>query len=365
MTSTGFDVRKIGGRIGAEVLGVTLSDELGPALFTDINAALLEHKALIFRGRHLDDAAQLRFASLFGELTTAHPTVPSPDGQPSILPVDPEEGIRANRWHTDVTFVRTPPRVSTLRGIVVPPYGGNTLIANAAAAYRDLPEPLRHLADSLWAVPHQRVRLRRAPPGARGRPIHTGRRLTVQRPPRGRPVCVHRTPGDRPWQSGAMGRPVETPELRAFLESLRRGEPLSGTVAAIERFGVFVALDDGPDHPVLPGVGFITIPELTWLRVASAAEVGQRLSGRVTKLVPFGVFVWVADGIEGLVGHGEHTGPQATVRPGDEATVTVTDVDREHRRLALSRLRARSGAPSDVPPRTADHGQLRNGPATS
>ncbi|WP_432585147.1 TauD/TfdA family dioxygenase [Streptomyces sp. HD1123-B1] len=152
MTSTGFDVRKIGGRIGAEVHGVTLSDELDPALFTDINAALLEHKALIFRGQQLDDAAQLRFASLFGELTTAHPTVPSVDGQPSILPVDAEEGIRANRWHTDVTFVRTPPKVSTLRGIVVPPYGGNTLIANAAAAYRDLPEPLRHLADSLWAV---------------------------------------------------------------------------------------------------------------------------------------------------------------------------------------------------------------------
>ncbi|WP_432014102.1 S1 RNA-binding domain-containing protein [Streptomyces sp. HD1123-B1] len=204
-----------------------------------------------------------------------------------------------------------------------------------------------------------------------------------------------------------MSRPVETPELRTFLESLRRGEPLSGTVAAIERFGVFVALDDGPDHPVFPGVGFITIPELTWLRVASAAEVvevgqrvtgeflqfdtwnmearlslramrpdpfqtfadrvevGARLSGRVTKLVPFGVFVRVADGIEGLVRHGEHTGPQATVRPGDEVTVTVTDVDRERRRLALSRLRARSGAPSDVPPRTADHGQLRNGPVTS
>ena len=35
---------------------------------------------------------------------------------------------------------------------MVPPYGGNTLIANAAAAYRDLPEPLRELADRLWAV---------------------------------------------------------------------------------------------------------------------------------------------------------------------------------------------------------------------
>jgi taurine dioxygenase len=151
-TGTGFDIRRIGGRIGAEILGVDLSREPDPALFAEINGALLEHKALVFRGQHLDDAAQLRFASLFGELTTAHPTVPSVDGQPQILPVDGEEGIRANHWHTDVTFVRTPPKVSTLRAIVVPPYGGNTLIANSQAAYRDLPDPLRELADRLWAV---------------------------------------------------------------------------------------------------------------------------------------------------------------------------------------------------------------------
>ncbi|MFI6850718.1 TauD/TfdA dioxygenase family protein [Streptomyces sp. NPDC050416] len=151
-TSTGFDVRRIGGRIGAEILGVDLSGDLEPALVSEIDSALLEHKALLFRDQHLDDAGQLRFASLFGELTTAHPTVPSVEGQPRILPVDADEGIRSNVWHTDVTFVRTPPKASTLRSIVVPPYGGNTLIANSAAAYRDLPEPLRELADRLWAV---------------------------------------------------------------------------------------------------------------------------------------------------------------------------------------------------------------------
>lgn len=152
MTSTGFDIRRIGGRIGAEILGVDVSADLDPAIVTEINAALVEHKALFFRGQELDDAAQIRFASLFGELTTAHPTVPSAEGQPHILPVDGDEGIRANQWHTDVTFLRTPPKASTLRSLVVPPYGGNTLIANSAAAYRDLPEPLRELADKLWAV---------------------------------------------------------------------------------------------------------------------------------------------------------------------------------------------------------------------
>ncbi|WP_037606277.1 TauD/TfdA dioxygenase family protein [Streptacidiphilus rugosus] len=156
MSNTGFDVRRIGGRIGAEITGVDLAEEFDgtpdAALVADINTALLEHKALVFRGQHLDDAGQLRFASLFGELTTAHPTVPAVDGQPHILPVDGDEGVRANQWHTDVTFVRTPPKASTLRALVVPPYGGNTLIANSQTAYRDLPESLREFADRLWAV---------------------------------------------------------------------------------------------------------------------------------------------------------------------------------------------------------------------
>jgi len=146
------EVQQIGGRIGAEIRGVDLRADLDDAVFAKIRAALLAHKALVFRGQHIDDEQQLRFAARFGPLTTAHPTVPSVTGQPNILPVQCDEGLRANQWHTDVTFVQSPPSVSTLRAVVIPPYGGNTLIANSAAAYRDLPEPLRALADSLQAV---------------------------------------------------------------------------------------------------------------------------------------------------------------------------------------------------------------------
>lgn len=170
---------------------------------------------------------------------------------------------------------------------------------------------------------------------------------------------------------------TENPELWAFLEGLRPGQLLTGSVAAIERFGVFVALDEGPDHPVYPGVGFITYPELSWRRFESATEVveigqrlsceflqfdtwngearlslratqpdpflgftegiavGRRLGGRVTKIVPFGVFVQVADGVEGLV-----ETPEDVVQIGDELAVIVTDVDRERRRLSLSRRQA-------------------------
>lgn len=181
----------------------------------------------------------------------------------------------------------------------------------------------------------------------------------------------------RAWMSTAA---TENPELWAFLKTLRAGEILSGQIGSIERFGVFVALDDGPDHPVFPGVGFITIPELSWRHFETASDVvqvGQRVrceflqfdttngearlscerhslthsdlrrdhhggagaAGRVTKLVPFGVFVQVTNDIEGLVHLQELTwtpveAPEAVVQVGDEITVVVTEIDRERRRLS-------------------------------
>jgi alpha-ketoglutarate-dependent taurine dioxygenase len=150
-TTTRLDVRKVTARIGAEVRGVDPNADLDAETVAAIRSALNEHKALVFSDVHLDDAGQQRFAGYFGSLTTAHPTVPAVPGAPNVLPVDSESG-KSNHWHTDVTFVLNPPQASTLRSIVVPPYGGETLIANAATAYRDLPEPLRAFADTLWAV---------------------------------------------------------------------------------------------------------------------------------------------------------------------------------------------------------------------
>jgi taurine dioxygenase len=150
--ATDRDVRKITGRIGAEITGLDITAELNGDSIAFITAALHEHKALVFRDAPLGDEGQKRFASHFGSLTRAHPTVASVEGAPEVLPVDSKDGARSNNWHTDVTFVVNPPKATTLVSHVVPPYGGETLIANSAAAYRDLPEPLRNLADTLWAV---------------------------------------------------------------------------------------------------------------------------------------------------------------------------------------------------------------------
>ncbi|MEV0734610.1 TauD/TfdA family dioxygenase [Streptomyces sp. NPDC050549] len=145
-----IEIQKVTAHIGAHVSGVDINKPLDAEQVAAIREALNVHKALVFDDVHLDDEGQEAFARHFGDLTTAHPTVPAVDGAPNVLPVDSERG-RANHWHTDVTFVLNPPQASTLRSITVPPYGGETLIASSAAAYRDLPEPLRALADTLWA----------------------------------------------------------------------------------------------------------------------------------------------------------------------------------------------------------------------
>ncbi|MDF8265029.1 TauD/TfdA dioxygenase family protein [Luteipulveratus flavus] len=154
MTTIATDrtVRRLTAHIGAEISGIDITRALSGSDVELITRALHDHKALVFRNAPLDDAGQQQFASHFGTLTTAHPTVPAVEGAPHVLPVDSEGGMPANTWHTDVTFVLNPPKASTLVSHVVAPYGGETLIADTAAAYRNLPEPLRRLADTLWAV---------------------------------------------------------------------------------------------------------------------------------------------------------------------------------------------------------------------
>ena len=154
MSQPAIDVRRIAGHIGAELTGI----RVGPALPGDvvgvIRDALHEHKVIFFRGQeHLDDAAQAGFARLFGELTTAHPTVPGSDEDRHVLELDAQRGGgKANAWHTDVTFVDRPPAITMLRAVTLPPYGGDTTWANTAAAYQNLSPALRTLADGLRAL---------------------------------------------------------------------------------------------------------------------------------------------------------------------------------------------------------------------
>jgi taurine dioxygenase len=149
----GWTVRPVAGRIGAEISGVRLDGDLPERTVNDIRRALNRYKVLFFRGQdHLDDDEQEAFGRLLGAIVP-HPTLPPLAGTEVVLELDASRGGgRANHWHTDVTFVDAYPQASILRAVIVPPHGGDTVWANTAAAYLDLPHDLRELANRLWGL---------------------------------------------------------------------------------------------------------------------------------------------------------------------------------------------------------------------
>jgi small subunit ribosomal protein S1 len=175
---------------------------------------------------------------------------------------------------------------------------------------------------------------------------------------------------------------------KKFLESLRKGERRRGVVSSIVNFGAFVDIGGGVD-------GLVHVSELSWKHVDHPSEVvsvgqevevevldvdlerervslslkatqedpwreferkhqtGEVITGQVTKLVPFGAFVRVGEGIEGLVHISELSdqhveSPEQIVQVGQQVRVKVVDVDVPRRRISLS-IRRVAEEPEVVP----------------
>ncbi|EPD30523.1 30S ribosomal protein S1 [Gleimia europaea] len=174
-----------------------------------------------------------------------------------------------------------------------------------------------------------------------------------------------------------------------FLNTLQKGQVRSGVVSSIVNFGAFVDLGgvDGLvhvselswkhiDHPseVVEVGDEVTVEVLDvdmnrervslslkatqedpWQAFARIHAIGQVVPGKVTKLVPFGAFVRVEDGIEGLVHISELAqrhidAPEQVAKVGDEVFVKIIDIDLERRRISLSLKQANEG----VDPNSAD-----------
>jgi small subunit ribosomal protein S1 len=167
-----------------------------------------------------------------------------------------------------------------------------------------------------------------------------------------------------------------------FLTNLKPGEIREGVVSSVVNFGAFVDLGgmDGlvhvselswkhVDHPssVVQVGDEVTVQVLDvdlsrerislslkatqqdpWQEFATGHQVGELVYGRVTKLVPFGAFVQVGEGIEGLVHISEMAAhhvdaPEQVVTPGEELWVKIIDIDLERRRISLSIKQAAEG----------------------
>jgi len=148
--------------IGAEISGVDLSKPLTAAEVAAIRAAFLKWKVVFFRDQDLDHAGQIAFARQMGEPTIGHAVFGHVDGFPEIYSVAKHRTAQAHRaarmqrawtgWHTDITAALNPPMASILRGVTIPPYGGDTLWTNLAVAYQGLSETMRDFVDGLRGV---------------------------------------------------------------------------------------------------------------------------------------------------------------------------------------------------------------------
>lgn len=145
----GWTARPITGTFGLELEGGRLADADDVSW---LSSALEEHLVVVVRGQHLTHAQQVTLARAMGEPTPAHPVVPGHPEYPEILELDSRAGGKNARWHTDVTFVTSPPAASVLVADELPAYGGDTLWADMRTAYERLAAPLRTLVDGLTAV---------------------------------------------------------------------------------------------------------------------------------------------------------------------------------------------------------------------
>ncbi|WP_322044831.1 TauD/TfdA dioxygenase family protein [Paraburkholderia sp. J67] len=129
--------------IGAELVGVDLADAVhDDGLFAAIKTALLKHKVLFLRQQTLSRAEHVAFAERFGKLED-HPVAGSHPDHPGLVqiyktPEQPNDRYE-NAWHTDATWRAAPPMGAVLRCVECPPVGGDTMWANMALAYENLP----------------------------------------------------------------------------------------------------------------------------------------------------------------------------------------------------------------------------------
>jgi taurine dioxygenase len=155
MNSTGqLDIRPVAGALGAEIVGLDLSQPLVEGTVAAIRRALLEHLVIFFRGQTLSPAQLANFGRRFG--TLAHyPFLGGLAEQPEVVEIKKLEHERVNFggiWHSDTTYLAEPPMGSMLYAREVPPIGGDTLFANMYMAYETLSEGMQLLLSGLHGV---------------------------------------------------------------------------------------------------------------------------------------------------------------------------------------------------------------------
>ena len=146
-------IRPLTPTVGAEIVGIDLSQRLSHEEVDAIEEALLAHGVVFFRGQDITPEQQLAFARQMGPVSIP-PFAPRYGSDPELVVLDQvsPKGEGADEWHSDNTFMAEPPMGSILRAVELPPLGGDTCFASMYAAYEALSAPIRRLIDDLGAV---------------------------------------------------------------------------------------------------------------------------------------------------------------------------------------------------------------------
>jgi taurine dioxygenase len=147
-----MEIRPLSPAIGAEVLGVDLSQPLSDMAFERIRQAWFDHNILLFRKQQLSEDDQVGFAERFGELAKLINKNDGMTKNPAVMFIS---NIRKDGkligalpdgemyFHSDQCYVERPCAATMLYSIEIPSHGGNTLFANMYQAYDTLPEEMK------------------------------------------------------------------------------------------------------------------------------------------------------------------------------------------------------------------------------
>ena len=140
---------------GAVVTDIDLSAPLSEEESAGLRAGLDEHHVLVVPDQYLSNGDLERFSGAFGALGTDPWFVPI-EGSEYIAEIrrdaDEQSRLFGEGWHSDWSFLDTPPVATCLYGIDIPPVGGDTLYANQVAALAAMPADLRSRIDGLTAI---------------------------------------------------------------------------------------------------------------------------------------------------------------------------------------------------------------------
>ncbi|KAA5968996.1 MULTISPECIES: taurine dioxygenase [unclassified Pantoea] len=142
----------LGPYIGAQVSDLDVSRPLSDAQFEQLYHGLLRHQVLFLRDQQITPEQHRALAVRFGDLHI-HPVYPHAEGVEEIIVLDTHQDNPPDNdnWHTDVTFIDTPPAIALLASKVLPAAGGDTLWTSGIAAYDALSEPFKQLLTGLSA----------------------------------------------------------------------------------------------------------------------------------------------------------------------------------------------------------------------